>query len=459
MADPQGIEERSFDDPVPGGAASTISRKSLWTIGVYAVSAAIRFLTNIVLSHLLAPQILGIVVIAQAVRTGAELLTDMGMEQNVVHSPHGDDERFLNTVWTIQLLRGGAIALVCAAAAYAISGVYHVEPAVLVAISAAPFLNALASTSVFGLARHLEIKAKNIFEVSVEAVGLLFNIVLAVWLRNAWAPILGILLTLAVRSAASYLLPHPRHRLLIDRTYSGAIFAFGKWVMLSSLMLFGAVYADRLLLGLVATLTVLGIYGLARALSDFPSALASRLAMQIVFPVVARDKAGKNETLRRELAHTRRYVLLLFTLGTAGVMIGADGIVRLLYDARYAQAGWMLFLLAGGSWVSVLAWLGEATMFGQGLPRSVGIANTVRLAAVAVTLPLGYMLFGLPGAVLAVPASEVARYAALRIAQRHLPDSFARQDALFALAFVFLLGVGLAVRAAAGWGVPWAAMG
>ncbi|SFG20026.1 Membrane protein involved in the export of O-antigen and teichoic acid [Novosphingobium sp. CF614] len=439
-------------------ARVSIGGKSVWTIVVYAASAAIRFLTNIILTRLLAPEILGVVVIAQAIRTGAELLTDMGMEQNVVHSPHGDDERFLNTVWTLQILRGIAIAAVTIFAAYAVSRFYRVDTAVLVAMSAAPFLNSLASTSIFSLSRHLEVKTKNLFELASEAAGLIINVTLALWLHSVWAPIMGILATLAVRSAASYLLPHQRHRLLLDRTFGQAIFEFSKWVMLSSLMLFGAVYADRLFLGHVASLAVLGIYGLARALSDVPSMLATRLAMQIVFPTVAKDQTRADAAARTGLARTRRYVLLLFAVGIATVMAWSDWTVRLLYDVRYEQAGWMLFLLLASSWFAVLAWFGEAKMLGHGMPRSVGVANAIRLAVMMGGLVAGFSLLGLPGAVLALPASELARYGILRVAQRGLPNTFALQDALFTLGFLALLIAWVTIRVSLGLGVPWALM-
>jgi O-antigen/teichoic acid export membrane protein len=437
---------------------SSIGGRALWTIAAYGASAVLRFASSVILARLLAPEILGVVVIAQAIRVGTELLTDMGMEQNVVHSPDGDDERFLNTLWTLQLLRGAIIAVATLCAAYAVSRFYEVQAAVLVAMAAAPFLNSLASTSLFSLSRHLQTPARNLFELAIEGASLALNVALALWLRNVWAPILGIIATLAVRSAASYLLPHPRHRLLLDAAHGRAIFGFGKWVMLSSLMLFGAVYADRLLLGHVAGLAVLGIYGLARAICDVPSALASRLAMQVVFPVVARDLPGTDAAIAAELARTRRNILLLFLAGIATVMAWSDRVVRLLYDDRYQQAGWMLFVLLFSAWASVLAWLGEATLFGHGRTRTVSLANTVRLAVMALVLPAGYAAIGLPGAVLALPAAELARYFALRLGQRRLANGFLLQDLELTLGFIALLAVWLALRVTLGLGVPWAGM-
>ncbi len=343
-------------------AKSSIASKSLWTIGTYAASASIRFASNIVLSRLLGPEILGVVVIAQAIRTGCDLLTDLGPEQNVVHSPHGEDERFLNSLWTLQVVRGLLVSLACLALTPVLARFYRIDWAILAVVSAAPFLNSLMSTSIFSAAKRLDVKARNLFELSAEAVGLVITVVLALSLRNVWAPVLGILLSIAARSAMTYLMPHPRHRLLLDKVHAPAIFHFSKWIMLSSLSFYAAIYVDRLFLGRVVPLATLGVYGLARAISDLPNTVAGRLAFQIVFPFVAKrqNELEPGSPARRELAQTRRNFLLLVLVGIATVMAWSDWAVHILYGNRYAEAGWMLCLLLIGGWIAVLSSLNEA---------------------------------------------------------------------------------------------------
>lgn len=440
---------------------ASIARKSLWTIGTYAASTGIRFASNVVLSRLLGPEILGVMVIAQAIRAGCDLLTDLGPEQNVVHSPHGDDERFLNSLWTIKIVRGLLVSLACLAFTPLLAGFYRVEWLILALMSAAPLLTALMSTSVYSAARHMDVKARNLFELVSEAIGLVIMVVLAVVLRNVWAPIIGILLSVAVRSALTYAMPRPRHRFLLDPTHTRAILHFGKWIMLSSLSLYAAVYVDRLVLGRAVPLATLGIYGLAKAVSDLPGVVAGRLAFQIVFPFVARHKdgLGPQGPARAELAHTRRNFLLLVLLGIATVMAWSDRAVLLLYGPRYAEAGWMLCVLLVGGWIAVLSSLNEATVFGRGEPRNVGVANTVRFVTMAAALIAGYELGGLPGALLAMPLSEVARYAILMRAQVRLGTTFVLQDIALTLGLAGLFGSLVGLRLALGLGVPWALIG
>ncbi|EIZ79012.1 putative membrane protein [Novosphingobium sp. Rr 2-17] len=437
---------------------ASIASKSLWTIGTYVASAGIRFSSNIVLSRLLGPEILGIVVIAQAIRTGCDLLTDLGPEQNIVHSPHGDDERFLNTVWTMQVLRGLLVSIACLALSPLLARFYHIDTAILMAVSAAPLLNSFMSTSIFSVAKRLEVRTRNVFELGAEAIGLIINITLALTLRNVWAPILGILFAVGARTCLTYLLPHPRHRFVLDKVHGPQIFHFSKWIMLSSLAFYAAIYVDRLFLGLVVPLATLGVYGLAKAVSDLPNTVAGRLAFQIVFPFVASHQGDleAGSAPRAELSRVRLHFLLLVLLGIATVMAWSDWAVRLLYGHRYVEAGWMLCLLLIGGWIAVLSSLNEAAVFGHGKAQNVSYANVVRFAVMGTALAGGFALWGLPGALLALPASELARYVILTKTQLRMKLTFLRQDAALSLGLLAIFGGWVLLRLALGLGVPWA---
>jgi O-antigen/teichoic acid export membrane protein len=437
---------------------SSISRKSIWTIGTYVGSAGLRFASNIVLSRLLGPHILGMIVIAQAVRSGTELLSDLGLEQSVVHSPNGNDRNFLNTIWTLQVLRGALISAICFLVSGEIARFYGIERSIIMLMSLAPFLGSIASTSIFTLSKKMDVKTRNIFEISVEFLGFVVTITLCLLMPSVWSAIIGILSTILMRSLVSYALDRRMPAIGIQVDYLKEIFSFSKWILLSSLALYAAIYIDRLYLGKVAGLSVLGVYGLARAISDLPQAVAGRIAFQIVFPFVAERKGEMDAAAHAELAHPRRLFLLLVAAGIASVMALSDIAVGILYDHRYADAGWMLFLLLLGSWLGTLASLNEATLFGQGRPRNVSLANGVRIAAMAVALPGGYALLGLPGAILALPFAELVRYGVLVAGQRRGHGTFVGQDLGVTLLLLAMLGLWLAGRMMVGVGMPWAGM-
>lgn len=436
-----------------GEQRSRIAHGFLWTTGIYATSIGVRFLTSVVLSRLLAPEILGVVVIAQTVRIGADLLGDLGLEQSVIRSEHGDDERFLNTAWTMQLLRGAILSIACAVLAPVFARMFGVDVAVMLAIAAAPMLNALASTSVFSIARRLDIKGRNLFELMAETIGLVINVSLAIAMPTVWAPVLGILLTVIARSAITYLLPRPRHRLLLDHRHARDLIAFGKWVALSSASLYATAYSDRFFLGGLVSLELLGIFGLARAIADLPNVLANRLGYLIIFPVVAADRATTGTVARGHLAPVRRQFLALAAIGIATGMAWSDHIVALVYDSRYHAAGWMLFLLFSGSWFAVLSAFNEAVVLGRSRPQAISAANLVRITCLIVGLNLGFVWYGLVGAILALTVAELVRYAILVTVVHRMKLGFLRTDAAITLGLAIVLAgwIGLRLLLDLGW--------
>jgi len=322
-------------------------------------------------------------------------------------------------------------------------------------------LNSLMSTSIFSVSKRMDVRTRNLFELLAESIGLAINVALALTLRNVWAPILGIVLTFAVRSALTYFLRHPPHRFLLDKVHAPAIFHFSKWIMLSSLAFYAAVYVDRLFLGRVVPLAVLGVYGLAKSISDLPNAVAGRLAFQIVFPFVANreNDLSAGSPARAELARARRNFLLLVLVGIATIMAWSDRAVLILYGPKFAAGGWMLCFLLVGGWIAVLSSLNEATVFGRGEPHNVGFANVTRFLVMAAALPAGFAMFGLHGVFLAMPASELTRYGILMRAQQRLNLTFRRQDMVLSLWLAAIFAGWLALRMALGLGLPWAMMG
>src|SRR5262245_43506231 len=69
----------------------TFLRGAAWTIGAFGVGQALRLLTNIVLARLLAPELFGIMIIINSVRTGIDLVSDVGIGQSIVQNRNAED--------------------------------------------------------------------------------------------------------------------------------------------------------------------------------------------------------------------------------------------------------------------------------------------------------------------------------------------------------------------------------
>jgi O-antigen/teichoic acid export membrane protein len=84
--------------------------------------------------------------------------------------------------------------------------------------------------------------------------------------------------------------------------------------------------------------------------------------------------------------------------------------IRLLYDRRYAAAGWMLPLLAIGIWPSALYQTIEGALVTVGQPRYGAFANLAKVIFTAAGIPLGFRWGGIAGAVVVVALNDLPAY-------------------------------------------------
>jgi O-antigen/teichoic acid export membrane protein len=430
-------------------------RQGVWTLAGYGISMAIRFSSNIVLARLLAPRVFGVMVVVNALRIGIELLTDVGVEQNIVHKENSLEETFFNTAWTLQILRGALITTVFLCLSVPFGRFYSISSGVFFAVSFVPLLNSLHSTSIFALTKKLDIGLRNFFECGIELFGLVVTVLLALSTPTVWALICGILLSTAVRSATSYCLPHPQHRFVLDRNCVKEIIRFGKWIFFSSCLIYCASNVDRLFLGKLAPFELLGIYGIARTMAEILSSLANRLGYQVVFPALATRTGSTSRIANRAITEARYRLCISGAVVVSLSIAGADLAVQHMYNARYDQVGWMLATLLFGTWFAILSNLNEAVLLGYGKPSYSAYSNGIRLAAVGVSLPLAYKSFGVPGAIATMIIGEIIRYLVIAVGQRRFHCSFYRQDAFCTGFLIVLTGILLLLRNSLGMGNPW----
>src|SRR3954453_15744408 len=95
------------------GVPKSIIVRLGWVYGSYGVVQLLRLLNNVILARLLRSSILGLMALVNSIRTGVELLSDVGIMQNIISSPRGEDPLFYDTAWTLQAIRGLILATLC----------------------------------------------------------------------------------------------------------------------------------------------------------------------------------------------------------------------------------------------------------------------------------------------------------------------------------------------------------
>jgi O-antigen/teichoic acid export membrane protein len=419
-------------------------RGTVWTIGGFLVAQGLRFATSIVLARLLAPELFGTMLIVNSLRAGIELMSDIGAGQNIICNKNADDPEFYNTVWSLQVIRCLILCVIFLAAAVPAAHFYQ-SPVLnyVMPVTGLGFLfMGFTSISPNFVRKRMQFAKLNAYETIVSFTHAASHILLALISPTIWALVFGSLCSsLAAMIGSYFLLKDVRLRFIISKRFVWQILEFGKWLFISSIAYFLATNFDRLYLAKIVPLQIVGIYGIARSISDLASSMVMRLGNMLLVPFVASHSQMPRREFRKQLAPIRLKFLLLAALGFAALVAAADLGIQVLYDQRYQAAGWMLPVLVIGSWFSMLVNLNESTLLGLGKPSYSAASNSSKFLFLLIALPLSFTIFGLVGGIMVVALADVCRYVPVLIGQRRETLSFGMQDLLTTILMFALIGI------------------
>jgi O-antigen/teichoic acid export membrane protein len=443
------MSEEGAVETVPRMAEGSLKRRTIlgaiWSMTGHGVGNLLRMAASLVITRLLFPEAMGIMTAVNAFLVGIQMLSDLGVLQAVVRSRRGDEPDFLNTAWTLNIVRGGILYVFALALTWPMSLFYH-EPQLLGILPVSSLLviiYAFRSPAFWTAERHLAIRKLVIMEFFVYLVQIATTITLAAIYRSVWALVLGRLASALVHVVLTYIfLKSHRPRLRWDSAAWREILDFGKWIFLSSGLTFVAGYLDRMLLGHLVGMALLGIYGLARNLSILFESVVDRLSEDIIFPALSEVVRKSRERLR-SIYYRARLMLDLMFLPASGVLVMVGGgLVRLMYDDRYHAAGWMFQLLIVRAAIGTILAPCQACLVSLGNSRVVFLRSLVRGISMATIVPLGWYLAGTRGLCIGVVVSEVPALAVLWLSLHRYRLLDLRREAVAAALFALGLGAG-----------------
>jgi O-antigen/teichoic acid export membrane protein len=383
---------------------------SVWTLLSVALSQALRLGKSLILSRLLFPDAYGEMAIVWAVLSCLDLLSDVGLAPGIIRSTRGDDTLFLNTAWTMKIIRGAVLCGITAAIAYPLSR-FYVMPhlAVLLPIAGfSIFLEGFSSTKTYSYLRKMHYGRISTIGLVDEFAGLVVTIVWAVMSPTVWALLAG---AVAVRIShvlcSHFALPGHGNKFQWDPQAFRELVLFGRWVLFSSAIYVLYSQGDRLILGKYLDANLLGIYAIAMVLSEAVSGMINKLNDTVCFPAISRTALSERDRLRHVLYRIRLGTDIFINIPVGILTIIGAVLVSFLFDPRYHEAGWMLQILCCRLlMISMLAPM-SSSLFALGLTRYSVAQNAGRAAMVLIGIPISWHLYGIRGVVWTVAMSEL----------------------------------------------------
>ena len=384
-------------------------RASVWTIAGHGVSQVLRFGGSLVLTRLLYPEAFGVMALLGAFMYGLVMFSDVGIGPAIIRDRRGDDPAFVNTAWTIQVIRGFGLWVCCCLITLPVVHFFNLPELshLLPIFGFVAVLNGFNASSVFAAKRHLHLGRLTALEIGSQLIGLIVAVSWALLSPSVWALVGGPFASAVAYAFGSHVfLAGVAARFHWERQAASELFHFGKWIFLGSAVYFVAQQGDRLFLGHYVPVAVLGVYAIAANLAEVFETVAFKLSGTVLYPILAQTGRREPEKLR-ELYYRARRRLDIFVLGVGILIATGPTVVNLLYDERYRQAGWILQLLAVRSATCCFNMPAENCLVARGYPVYGFLRRLALMVFVCVGLPIGWKLAGAAGAVWAVALAEI----------------------------------------------------
>jgi O-antigen/teichoic acid export membrane protein len=392
----------------------------LWSLGSFVLSMVLRFGSSMLMTRLLKPEMFGVMSIATTVMVGLAMFSDVGLRQNVVQSPRGNEPSYLNTAWTVQIIRGSLLLSI----GLCVSGVIYWAnkwggyipadsvyaspslPGVIAVLSISAVIAGFESTKLYQASRGLSLGSITRIEIIAQVSGLVCMISWTLYDRSIWALVAGSLCGSFVKAALSHsLLNGVRNRWAWERDAVHEFIHFGKWIFMASIFGFLVNSGDRLLLGGLINSTTLGVYTIASLIATSVEGILSRIMTDVSFPAFSEVVRERRAELK-QIYYRFLVVIASVAYFTSGsLMTFGQSLIDLLYDPRYQQAGWMLEILSAVL-LTIPFRLATQSFLALGKPSLQTNIVLARLVVLFAGTPIVSHYFGLPGAVLTIVLSH-----------------------------------------------------
>lgn len=388
-------------------------RSTLWAMmGVFGQNG-LRLVSNIILTKLLFPEAFGLMAMVQVFIVALQTFSDIGIKTAIVQSKRGDDPVFLDTAWTLQILRGFALWLMSCVIAWPAAKIYdQPELALLLPVTALCLIGqGFQPTRTAQAERNLTLGRLTTIQISVQILTLMVTWLLAWWWQSVWAlAVLQGVATVIDNILTRIYIPGHRNRLGWDRESLREIKGFGQFILFSTMASFLILMSDRAILGAYVDVTRFGIYSIALTFGSLPTLIVQALGLKVLFPLYRLKSPMESAESQRKIFKAGRAVAALGVFIATVLAFSGIWLLDLLYDDRYALAGPMLVLFSFAAIPGNVLIGSKPVLLAHGDSRR-HFYLTVTSAAVQVSLLLlSIPVFGVIGAILSPGLTLILTY-------------------------------------------------
>jgi O-antigen/teichoic acid export membrane protein len=273
-----------------GSAEEQAVRSGVWVTGINVGDRVLQLLSIVVLARLLSPAAFGLLGIALLTLAALEQFSKLGFDEALIQHREENVDEYLNTAWVMKIARGLLITVVAFVAAPSLAAFFgepRTEPLIRV-IGLSPLLMGLQNPAVVYFRKNLDFHKEFVYKIGGRVVDVVVAVAFAFVYRNVWALAAGLLASRLTMLVLSYVIHEYRPRVSFDLGFGREMFGFGKWLFLSSVLMFLYGQGDDAFVGWFFGASALGFYQIAYRFSNAPASEITNVIARVAFPTFSK---------------------------------------------------------------------------------------------------------------------------------------------------------------------------
>jgi O-antigen/teichoic acid export membrane protein len=361
----------------PRSIGSRVATGAGWMVAFRWSDRVIGLASLALLARLLSPADFGLVGYAMVVIGLLEIFTEMSTDAALIRTRRAEPADY-DAAFTLNLLRGAALALLIAALAVPAARFFD-EPrlvGVMLALALAPLLLGCENVGIVDFRKDLAFHREFRFLLVTRIVATLGTIALALLLRTYWALVVGTLLRAALRAALSYGFHPMRPRWSFARV--PAMFRYSRWMIVQNLVSGLHRKLPAFVVGRVAGGSALAFYNVASEIAELSATELAAPMRRALFPGLA-HVADQRDELRDMLIASTGVMALLTLPVPIGLALVAPDLVPLFLGSQWTSAIDLLQPLCLAAAIGALSTNSQLAYLASSRSHLAAIASTVRL--------------------------------------------------------------------------------
>lgn len=382
-----------------------VAKGGMWVFALRVFENTLRLLRLVIVARILAPHDFGLFGIALLAMAALETFSQTGFQTALVQKK-GDVTPYLDTIWTVSIIRGVVLFIIIFISAPYIALFFNTPQASLIiqVVGATLCVGGFVNSGIVYFQKELEFNKQFLYRLTTILVDFIVVVMAALVWKNVWALIIGLLAGSLTGLVTSYIIQPYRPRFRLDVSKTRELLGYGQWVFGSTILVFLVAQGDDAFVGKFLGATMLGFYQMAYRISNMPATEITHVISQVTFPAYAKiqdDVPRLREAYVRVLQFT---AFLSFPIAGL-IFVLAPDFTRIFLGEKWMPMVPAMQVLACAGLIRSIAATTGPLLYASGRPKVDTQWQMIRLLVMVLLIYPCTMKWGIVGASIVVLVS------------------------------------------------------